>query len=621
LNQKALWRKATYSYEKSGLLRSKPIIRLNDNSHIVPFDSKGNPIVYLPHKDPGIKKLFTRVVKETLVLDKRANEFLKELGLNEPDKAAGVLDFVLPHYKEMAIVEEKENIQHVEWVFRALEDCVGSRKDNLLSALKDTPFLHAVNASSQQKEYRKPAEIHLGEKFTSDKGLEIFFEGNEKIWFLDDRYLALIDIKKMLEKLKEIGCKSGIEVRCRKADFLNHVIIADYWGLHRRGLNGFDPDCEIEELEHALKSINIEKSRILWHIAKQYGRSVYGEVEHSSRQNYDESTKEWTYSKMGKLLVDYSWLPDSESSSFHKPSEIMLSELPDDFGKESPEAKYLSEKLGFKPEVDQGLQELLQKTPDKAKEILEIFMSSSTEVQQRILENARAIRSSENVVQGTELPDNGIAVIEVSPSSSELEDEYRRALSKERPSSVSIEDKTWAGPTPEEEKKMHESSVDIIEELSKRHHRIKIGIKEVTHKETEVKGEDTLRAFLLEQYKGHCQICNVKLDLGFGKDPYFEIYRLIEKRRLYGAWSDQEFNVLCLCPNCHALMKYGGRDLNKVFDKAERVAEGEEAPEEVSERRGDFYVIPITIADKRDEIFFTPFHMAKVSAFIKWLKT
>jgi hypothetical protein len=605
-NQRALWRASTHSYEKPSILRSKPIIRLDNDSHIAPFKDE-KPLVYLPHKDLKIKKYFSNVVKDVIANDKTAREFLKTLGIDEPDKVAAIIDVVLPCYNKMTPVPEKENIRNVEWILKTMDDCEGIRKSNLLNKLSETPFLYAINASNQQKEYRKPIEVHLGEKYAGSKDLEIYFEGNEEIWFLDERYLTLKDTIEIPGKIKDLGCKSEIQVVNRKPDSLNHVIIHAYWGMHARGLNGFDPECVVEGLEHALENVNIERSKILWHVVKEHRRSICGEVESSARKDYADSTKERKYSGMGELLAKYPWLPDSKSHSFHKPSEIMLSELPDDFDKESPEAKYVSDKLGFKQEVE--LEKLLEKTPNQAKEIVQIFMTASPEVQQRMLESVRAIKST--------------SVIEVSPSSSELEKEFKRALAQERPPPVSSEDedKTWTGPTPEEVEKMQELSLEMMKELSKRHPRIKIGVKETSYRETEEKGEPMLRAFLLEQYKGHCQVCNVKLDLGPNKDPYFEIYRLMEKRRLRGAWSDQEYNALCLCPNCHALMKHGGSNLENVEEKAKKMTRGEDAPEEVSERKGDFYIIPITVAGKARELFYTPFHMAKVSAFIKWLRT
>ena len=67
-------------------------------------------------------------------------------------------------------------------------------------------------------------------------------------------------------------------------------------------------------------------------------------------------------------------------------------------------------------------------------------------------------------------------------------------------------------------------------------------------------------------------------------------------------------------------MKHGGRDLEGLFDKARRIANGEEAPEEVKERGGDFYIVPITIAGKEQELFYTPFHMAKILPYIKYIE-
>ena len=613
LNQKALWTASAYG--RAGLLRLKPIIRLNDNSHTAPFDDDGKPIVYRPHKDPSVRKLFPKVVKNTIALDKKAREFLKSLGVNEPDKVAGILALVLPLYKEITTVSEKDNMKHVEWILGTLEDCEGSRRDKLLSELKETPCLCAINASSQRKEYRKPTEIHLGQKYTDNESSEIYFEGNEEIWFLDERYLALKSAEKIMEKLKEIGCKPAIQVWYRKPGFPNYVILDNYWGWHRRGLDGFDPDCEIEGLEHALENINIERSEILWRIAKEYRRSIYGEVESCPRQNYDESTKKWQFSKMGKLLAENPWLPERTSSSFHNPSELTLSELPGDFDKESLEAKYVADKLGFKPELDQESRKLLEKTPEKAREILEIYMTASPEIQQHILESIRAIKLSESAQQPIGSSDT-TTTITVSPAPSELEGEFKKSLSQERLHPISIENKTWTGPTPEEEEKMRKIAQETMAKLLKPQE-IERGRKKVSYIKTEGEGGPVLKMFLLEQYKGHCQVCNAKLDLGPNKDPYFEIYRIIEKRRLYGVWSDKEFNILCLCPNCHALMKHGGRDLGEIFNKAKRVADGEEAPEEVEERRGDFYIVPITIAGKQRELFYTPLHMARISAFVR----
>jgi hypothetical protein len=68
-------------------------------------------------------------------------------------------------------------------------------------------------------------------------------------------------------------------------------------------------------------------------------------------------------------------------------------------------------------------------------------------------------------------------------------------------------------------------------------------------------------------------------------------------------------------------MKYGGRNLKELFDRAMYVAKGEAAPEEIEERGGDFYVVPVTVAGKERELYIAPIHMAKLSAFVKMVET
>ena len=619
LNQRALWKDAYHSYERPGILRSKPIIRLQDGSNVPPYDDDGNPTVYIPSSDASVSKMFTNLVKDTIARDKKSGEFLWELGLTEPDKVAAIMSLILPLYSGK--VSEEDNVKHVEWILETLEDCEDSKRErSLLEELEKTQFLYAVNAADHRLEYRRPTEIHLGEKYTGNGDPEKFFGGNEEVWFLDSRYLGLCSPSEIAERLKKIGCISAIAVSRKKPTSTGNVIISNDFGWHRRGLDGFDPDCEVEGLENAIRNVTVEKSKIIWAIAKECCQSICGEVESCSRQTFDEATRNWQYSKMGKLLKEYSWLPDSETLSFHKPSEISLYELPSDFDKESNEAKYVSQKLEFKPMIDAELKELLKKTPDEsARAIVEIVVSASPEMRERMLEALRNIRMSEKAPEG-DMQAVASTTVTVSPSSAELGAEFQKSLADIRSLHTLDEDKTWGGPTPEQEEKFRKLEIAELKRISKEPQTVEKEYKRIGFIRAGANEEEEVREFLLEQYKGHCQVCNTRLDLGAGKDPYFEVYHVIEKRRPVGPWSFQGFNVLCLCPNCHALMKHGGRDLGAIVEEAEKAMNGEAAPEEVNERHGDFYVIPITVAGKQKELFFAPYHMAKVSAFLRMTK-
>ena len=101
-------------------------------------------------------------------------------------------------------------------------------------------------------------------------------------------------------------------------------------GRHERGLHGFDPDFDIEGLGHALAHPTLEKAEFLWRLLLQYESSVRGEVEKSTRQNWDGSRVTRELSTAGELLVKSEWLPDRDGS-FRRPSELTLDDLPDGF--------------------------------------------------------------------------------------------------------------------------------------------------------------------------------------------------------------------------------------------------------------------------------------------------
>lgn len=588
LNQDALVRKEDF-WKKQGVLRSKPIIRLDNDKHVPPFGSGDRPLAYLPSKYTDITKFFP-TVKESIVRDVKAKQFLTELGLTEPDKKSVILDIVIPRYTEPINVPETTNIRDVEWISKTLPELKDEDFKDVIKRLCDTPFLLAINIASRETAYKKPIEIHLGKKYTNDDQVEVYFEGNERIWLLDDRYNGIISP----ESLVKMGCKHNISVLCKKPlVWNNHVIVIDCRGYHERGIDGFDPNCTIEELEFALNNITIKKSKVIWNIVKKCYHNLSGTVERSRNQNYTYPSREERYSEMGELLRKYAWLPD-RSGVFHKPSQIMLSELPDDFEKESIESKHVAQKLQFKLNEEQ---ELIAKLPDCKKKIYEWIISTAPETQKKILE----------IIQETSMTADP-------PSISDLREDFKDAIYKPRPED-GTDSNIWGRITPEEEVQIrNEYGESMIERLQRK--QILSEHKAITTKIKIDSPRNITKAFLLEQYQGHCQICNVILDLGSNRDPFFDTYHLIKTKDLLG-WSEEEFNVMCLCPNCHALADYGGRDFRKLWSEAKAVIQNEVAAELVPERKGDFYIVPISIAGKEANVYYTPSHMAKLAAFIK----
>lgn len=596
VKQEALWKKKTYSREKEGILRSKPIIRLKDDSHTRPFDYRGKPLAYLPSTNRSINKLF-QIVKESIIHDPEAKEFLQKIGLTEPNAIAGVMNIILPKYQNDSITEtDEENKQHVEWISKTLksESPSDTRRMELLRALKGTPFLWANNIANSQSGYKKPAEIHLGEIYTGNKDLEIYFEGNDNIWFLDERYLKVIDVS----ALEDVRCKAEIQVDYKMYSLQDgHVILVDQNGKHVRGLDGFDPDCEIEGLEYTLEHISCDRAKITWGILKKHYKKIHGVVETCARQDFSrltEEDKKSKFSKMGDLLSRYSWIPDIEGE-FHKSSEILLSELPEEFDKESLEAKSVAEKLKFKTDAEQQILEQLPIEKRKRYEMVDKLYQNMPE--------GKVNGILEKLIK--QIDDHPIQDFPIQDMVTKIKESL---VTIEPPPTDNTQGEGWSGLSIEDEERTREKYPPPGRPELTKEPRVEI--------DTIISGSIDPKEFLFVEYDGHCQICNNRLDLGGDKRPYFDIFRMVEIRG-ENRWSNMEFNVLCLCPNCHALLKHGGRDLSNVLEVANKLSKGEIAPEPVNERRGDFYIVKIGVVGKGKELFYSPAHINKFAAFIE----
>ncbi|HAG10717.1 MAG TPA: hypothetical protein DCK76_04890 [Desulfotomaculum sp.] len=123
------------------------------------------------------------------------------------------------------------------------------------------------------------------------------------------------------------------------------------------------------------------------------------------------------------------------------------------------------------------------------------------------------------------------------------------------------------------------------------------------------------KAFLQAEYSGRCQICSTELRICNGS-MWFETYRIYEPRGV-SWWTDRPFNILSLCPNCHALAKHGGRDMSNIYNKVGEVLQGDFFPEEVVELKGDFYIVPIIINGEEKELKLSKVHMSYIVELFK----
>jgi hypothetical protein len=354
-NEPALWRAArSDGSEPDGPARERPIIRLADGRQVAAFDGQGRPAVYLP--GPGASALPT--VRRAIADSPAARPFLEALGLSKPDVVAEVLDVILPRYDDLDIAEldPARHDADLETVVRALDEAPAGRRDELLERLQRTNFLIGENAGDGEQGLMPPPRL-----YQRTKELEVYFDGNPDAWFAADRYGP------WLVQLRGMGVRQVVDVRARTANQLGYVMITVDFGRNERGLDGFDPQAEIDGLDFALRHPNEARSEYVWNVLLVPNRRlVAGVVETSVLQSFADSQLENVRSVIGTCAEGEAWLPGRDGV-FAPPAELSLDDLPSTYSRDEglaqglemlqPVVAQAARRLGVPAEVLWGLSE------------------------------------------------------------------------------------------------------------------------------------------------------------------------------------------------------------------------------------------------------------------------
>jgi hypothetical protein len=299
-----------------GSARDKPIIRLADGSQVTAFGPAGQPVVYLPGPDATSS---VRTVRRAIAEVPAARHFLAGLGLTEPDLVAEVLDSILPRYQDLD-VDRLDAVQHaadLECIMLALDQAPGGSRPRLLDQLQQTAFLVGENAGTGVKKMKPPVEL-----YQRSRELEAYFDGNPDAWFAADGYGP------WLVQLRDMGVRSEVRLRARRADALGYVVIADEFARHERGVAGFDPGAELDGLDFALRHPGQERSEYVWNtLLAAHSELVAGVVEKSVHDGFREASRETVRSVLGAAAAREAWLPGPDGR-FRRPAELALDDLP-----------------------------------------------------------------------------------------------------------------------------------------------------------------------------------------------------------------------------------------------------------------------------------------------------
>jgi hypothetical protein len=348
----ALWRASRSAGEPPGPARTKPVIRLEDGSHVAPFDAQDRPAVYLP--GPAASSLPT--VRRAVADSAAARPFLDALDLAEPDVVAEVLQIILPRYRGLDL-GELDPVQHdadLECVVRALDEAPAGQRQDVLEQLRKTDFLIGENAATGEQRLMRPPRL-----YQRSKDLEVYFDGNPDAWFAGDGYGP------WLVQLRGMGVRPGVAVLARTPNQHGYVMITVEFGRNERGIDGFDPDAQIDGLDFALSHPSHARSEYVWNVLLAPNRRlVAGVVETSVLQSFSDPSRETVMSAIGAAAVREAWLPGRDEA-FRRPGELSLDDLPTTYTRDDGLAHALhmlqpvvadaARQLGIAPEVLWGL--------------------------------------------------------------------------------------------------------------------------------------------------------------------------------------------------------------------------------------------------------------------------
>ena len=599
------WIRQLYEYLPSGysmrtLLRDKPIVRLDDGSHVSPFNDLGNLQAYLPTTH---ESRFP-TVKTDVCSSNQARNFLVALGLKEPDIVDEVLTQILPKYDGDSEIDDDEHRQDLEVILQAMDVDSIQRRRRLEDALKESAFLWATNTTGSSG-FCKPGDLY----FRSPE-LELYFEENSNARFMSCEY------EQYRNEFLELGVAGEVRTQCQRPDRHGHVTLGNWHGWHVRGLHGFDPNWSVDGLELALMLPNSLRSEYIWNrILIPHSHLIKGDIESCTRQTFVGSTTETEVSKIGTLVREAAWLPNG-LGGFVPPSELSLDDLPEDFRRDTD----LAITLGMRTSFGDVIEELLNNDdiPESDIHLLEMLKNYTLEQREELLRNMlrdmgtkhtegkgdRLITESDETMSRFQTaervdqePDDDIE--ETHTEHSETSGLFS---DMDRPGQTQLSD-VFIPPRPLpdtdfRERRIQEEIEGAIANEPDRSERS----RQVSRTEWE-RTDPATRGFLYQQYGGHCQICGETFPKWDG-NPYFEAIYLT--RRTEARWLDREGNSLCLCANHAAQLIQGTKEF--IPDFREQV---------MSYQDGEQHDMTLTLVGKQKIISFTQRHIIDLKQILK----
>ena len=305
-------------YRDQGVL--VPLIRLTDGRHV----SLGQPQAFLPSDG----KTDFPTVSPAVCVTSAAINFLRALGLREPDLVDDVNQNVLPKYQEVGYkVDDAEYETDIARILRAFTTDSTAQREKLVEELRQSMFVNSIVPATARKYRSKPDRVYLAtEQMTS------LFEGVDDVGIVDDGYDCLRgeEIQKLLEAcgttsyLKPILVDSTLTYEQRRDmrkgnSSTRSESIAD-WTL--MGLDGL-----LEQLQSLDGDLRRYRASMLWDALVEFvqraGTRPFAGI-------YKWHYYSWQNSKFAARFVnrlnETAWIPDKDNQ-LRRPDSVVFASL------------------------------------------------------------------------------------------------------------------------------------------------------------------------------------------------------------------------------------------------------------------------------------------------------
>ena len=297
-----------------------PLIRLTNGKHVV----SGKSRTFLPSE----AQTDFPTVRPAVCSTPDALNFLRSVGIREPDLVDDVTQNVLPKYQRSDVaVDDAEYERDIGRIIRAFATDSAAQREALLQKLRDSMFVKTVAPGGSAKSHSKPSWVYL-----ASDGLRTLFDAVEDVRIVDESYGCLYghQIKTLLEAcgasshLKPIPFVSNLthqkKVGMRQGTGSTREETVTDWTI--LGL-----DSLLEQIQFLSADLRREKAQSLWEALVEF-------LEKEGTQRFS-GTYRWHYyswykadfpARFVEQLNESDWVPD-EGNHLHRPASIAFESL------------------------------------------------------------------------------------------------------------------------------------------------------------------------------------------------------------------------------------------------------------------------------------------------------